>query len=73
MGSFWNKSVHTLRFNFKSAVLLLFLWEGETWVVGAESLRGVVFLGSVYNASASSRAALIFSGQHAAYPDQFLY
>lgn len=43
MGSFWNKSAHTLKFNFKSAVLLLFLLEGETWVVGAEALRGLFF------------------------------
>lgn len=33
MGSFWNKSVHTLRFNFKSDGLCLFLLEGETLVV----------------------------------------
>jgi len=60
-----------------SAVLLLFLLEGETGhravEAGGRSLKGWVFLRSVYNGSASSKATLIFSGQRAAYPDQFLY
>lgn len=72
MESLWNKSVHTLRFNFKLDILRLFFLEGKTWVARAEALRGLFFK-ECLQCFSILRAALMSSGQHAAYPDQFLY